>query len=34
MPDESGDPIRHPQVDETFERAEDGVYRVKAAKRH
>ena len=34
MPDTSGDPVRHPQVDETFERDEDGVYRVCAPKRH
>lgn len=34
VPDTSGDPVRHPQVDENFERAPDGAYRVKAAKRH
>ena len=33
-PDTSGDPVRHPQVDETFERADDGAYRIKACKRH
>ncbi|MEM1045094.1 MAG: heat shock protein HspQ [Pseudomonadota bacterium] len=27
IPDESGDPIRHPQVNEIFEETEDGVYR-------
>jgi heat shock protein HspQ len=27
LPDTSGDPIRHPQVDELFERADDGAYR-------
>jgi heat shock protein HspQ len=32
--DTSGDPVRHPQVDETFIRANDGVYRVKADNRH
>jgi heat shock protein HspQ len=32
--DTSGDPVRHPQVDETFTRANDGVYRVKADNRH
>jgi heat shock protein HspQ len=32
--DTSGDPVRHPQVDETFIRAGDGVYRVKADNRH
>jgi heat shock protein HspQ len=33
-PDNSGDPVRHPQVDETFERANDGFYRIKSFKRH
>jgi heat shock protein HspQ len=33
-PDTSGEPVRHPQVDEVFERDEDGAYRMKAAKRH
>jgi heat shock protein HspQ len=27
LPDESGEPVRHPQVKETFERAQDGRYR-------
>lgn len=27
--DESGDPVRHPQVDEVFVRANDGSYRLK-----
>jgi len=27
LPDESGEPVRHPQVKETFRRAEDGSYR-------
>lgn len=26
LPDTSGDPVRHPQVDEVFERDEDGHY--------
>ena len=30
VPDDSGEPVRHPQVDEVFERAEKGVYRRKA----
>ncbi|SFK05716.1 heat shock protein HspQ [Methylocapsa palsarum] len=30
MPDTSGDPVRHPQVDEMFERAHDGVYQIRA----
>ena len=27
LPDESGEPVRHPQVKETFERAKDGIYK-------
>ena len=27
--DESGDPVRHPQVDEVFTRSRDGIYRLK-----
>jgi len=34
IPDTSGDPVRHPQVEETFERYTDGVYRVRAPIRH
>ena len=30
--DESGDPVRHPQVDELFVRAGDGGYQIKAAR--
>jgi heat shock protein HspQ len=30
LPDTSSDPIRHPQVEEIFERGEDGSYRMKA----
>jgi heat shock protein HspQ len=33
LPDDSGEPIRHPQVEEIFERAEDGFYRMRAAPR-
>lgn len=29
LPDTSGDPIRHPQVDEMFVRAQDGGYHIK-----
>src|ERR1700749_1914350 len=29
LADESGDPIRHPQVDEVFVRANDGAYQMK-----
>jgi heat shock protein HspQ len=32
LPDTSGDPIRHPQVDEMFVRAQDGAYQIKTAK--
>src|SRR3977135_1622525 len=27
LPDETGEPVRHPQVKETFERIKDGSYR-------
>ena len=29
LPDESGEPVRHPQVKEVFERSRDGSYRPK-----
>jgi heat shock protein HspQ len=29
VPDESGEPVRHPQVDEVFTRTEDGLYRLR-----
>ena len=29
LPDESGEPVRHPQVNEVFERARDGSYKPK-----
>jgi heat shock protein HspQ len=32
MADTSGDPMRHPQVDEMFVRALDGAYKIKAAR--
>jgi heat shock protein HspQ len=32
--DNSGDPVRHPQVEETFVRADDGAYRVRGGSRH
>ena len=31
--DESGEPVRHPQVDEIFERAEGGCYRRRTGSR-
>jgi heat shock protein HspQ len=29
LPDDSGTPVRHPQVNEIFEQADDGQYRMK-----
>jgi heat shock protein HspQ len=34
VPDTSGEPVRHPQVDEMFERGGDGSYRVRHDVRH
>ena len=34
MPDTTGEPVRHPQVEETFNRDEAGVYRIRVAVRH
>lgn len=34
LPDTSGDPVRHPQVDEIFVRAEDGGYQIRAGRRN
>ena len=31
LPDETGEPVRHPQVAETFERKSDGSYRQRGA---
>ena len=33
LPDESGEPVRHPQVDEVFVRGENGCYRMRATPR-
>jgi heat shock protein HspQ len=33
LPDESGEPVRHPQVDEVFERAANGCYRMRSTPR-
>jgi heat shock protein HspQ len=30
--DTSGEPVRHPQVDEMFVRAQDGIYQIKTAR--
>jgi len=32
LPDTSGDPVRHPQVEEMFTRAQDGGYHIKTAR--
>ena len=32
LADESGDPVRHPQVEEMFVRVDDGAYLVKGAR--
>ena len=34
LADTSGDPVRHPQVDEMFNRVHDGVYQVKPVRMH
>ncbi|WP_374307487.1 heat shock protein HspQ [Methylocella sp.] len=34
LPDTSGDPVRHPQVDEIFVRAEDGAYQMRSGRRN
>lgn len=34
LPDTSGEPLRHPQVDEIFVRTKDGQYRAKGAVRN
>jgi len=33
LPDDSGEPVRHPQVDEMFVRGENGAYRVRTRQR-
>jgi heat shock protein HspQ len=34
LPDESGEPVRHPQVDELFDAIEDGAYRTRGSRHH
>jgi heat shock protein HspQ len=34
IPDTSGDPLRHPQIDEMFERTPEGGYRALEGARH
>ncbi|MGO9423358.1 heat shock protein HspQ [Roseiarcus sp.] len=33
LPDDSGEPVRHPQISETFERTPDGRYRARGPAR-
>ena len=34
LPDESGEPLRHPQIGEMFEKRSDGAYRRRAGAAH
>ncbi len=34
LPDDSGEPVRHPQVDDMFVRTPDGGYRIRSAQRN
>lgn len=34
VPDETGEPVRHPQVGEVFSRLEDGIYRQRRIQAH
>ncbi len=34
LPDESGDPLRHPQIKEAFDRTEDGRLQIKRSRQH
>lgn len=34
LPDETGEPVRHPQVAEVFDSVEDGVYRSREERSH
>jgi heat shock protein HspQ len=34
LPDESGEPLRHPQIRDMFERADDGSYRLLSSPQH
>lgn len=34
LPDESGEPLRHPSVRQLFERVDDSQYRLKETQRH
>ena len=34
VPDESGEPVRHPQINEVFIRGDDGSYRMRPERQH
>ncbi|MBV1704520.1 MAG: heat shock protein HspQ [Hyphomicrobiales bacterium] len=34
LADDSGEPVRHPQIDEMFEKAKGGVYKLRGPVRH
>ena len=34
LPDESGDPLRHPQIKDTFDRLDDGRLQIKRSRQH
>lgn len=34
LPDETGEPVRHPEAEEIFERLQDGSYRARSAVGH
>ena len=34
LPDETGEPLRHPQIDETFVKGENGQYQTKSSTRN
>jgi heat shock protein HspQ len=34
LPDTSGEPVRHPKVEEVFDELEDGIYRLKQSLDH
>ncbi len=34
LPDDSGEPLRHPQLGELFDELENGVYRIRGASAH
>ena len=34
LPDDTGDPLRHPQIRETFDRLDDGRLQIKRSRQH